>query len=139
MRSPPSTAWSPAMLYIEAEFLAGWIALRFLSEPQTALRHFLALRRAATSSKSIALGEYWLGRTALALGDRGSAMIHFHGAAKYPQYFYGQLGRQTLDARPARLEVTATPLPTEADIQSFLVPRRRARHRGRPRDGTMTA
>jgi soluble lytic murein transglycosylase len=78
------------------------------------------LRRAATSSKSIALGEYWLGRTALALGDRGSAMIHFHGAAKYPQYFYGQLGRQTLDARPARLEVTSTPVPTEADIQSFV-------------------
>ncbi len=106
--------------YIEAEFLAGWIALRFLSDPHTALRHFLALRHAATSSKSIALGEYWLGRTALALDDRGSALIHFHGAAKYPQYFYGQLGRQTLDARPARLEVTPTPLPTEADIQTFL-------------------
>jgi soluble lytic murein transglycosylase len=106
--------------YIEAEFLAGWIALRFLDDPHGALRHFLSLRRVATSSKSIALGEYWLGRTALALGDRGSALIHFHGAAKYPQYFYGQLGRQTLDARPARLEVTSTPLPTEADIQSFL-------------------
>ena len=106
--------------FIEAEFLAGWIALRFLSDPHTALHHFMALRHAATSSKSIALGEYWLGRTALAMGDRGSAMIHFHGAAKYPQYFYGQLGRQTLDARPAHLEVTATPLPTEADIQNFL-------------------
>lgn len=106
--------------YIEAEFLAGWIALRFLQEPQTALNHFLALRAAATSSKSIALGEYWLGRTALALGDRASAIVHFHGAAKYPQYFYGQLGRQSLDARPAHLEVTRTPLPTEADIQSFL-------------------
>jgi soluble lytic murein transglycosylase len=106
--------------YIEAEFLAGWIALRFLSDPHSALRHFLSLRAAATSSKSIALGEYWLGRTALALGDRGTAMIHFHGAAKYPQYFYGQLGRQMLDARPAHLEVTATPLPTQADIQSFL-------------------
>jgi soluble lytic murein transglycosylase len=106
--------------YIEAEFLAGWIALRFLGDPHSALRHFLSLRRVATSSKSIALGEYWLGRTALALGDRGSAMIHFHGAAKYPQYFYGQLGRQTLDARPARLEVTSTPLPTQADIQRFL-------------------
>ena len=106
--------------YIEAEFLAGWIALRFLSDPHTALRHFVSLRGAATSSKSIALGEYWLGRTALVLGDPASAKIHFHGAAKYPQYFYGQLGRQALDARPARLEVTSTPLPTEADIQSFL-------------------
>jgi soluble lytic murein transglycosylase len=74
----------------------------------------------ATSSKSIALGEYWLGRTALALGDRSSAIIHFHGAAKYPQYFYGQLGRQALDPDPARLQVTRTPTPTEADIQSFM-------------------
>ncbi len=106
--------------YIEAEFLAGWIALRFLNEPDTALHHFVALRSAATSSKSIALGEYWLGRTAIALGDRNAAIIHFHGAAKYPQYFYGQLGRQALDARPARLEVTATPLPKDSDIQRFL-------------------
>jgi len=106
--------------YIEAEFLAGWIALRFLSEPQTALHHFILLRAAATSSKNIALGEYWLGRTSLALGDRGSAIVHFHGAAKYPQYFYGQLGRQALDAKPAHLVITATPLPTDEDIQRFL-------------------
>ncbi|MGH6734508.1 MAG: transglycosylase SLT domain-containing protein [Methyloceanibacter sp.] len=106
--------------FIEAEYLAGWIALRFLNEPHTALRHFLALRKAATSSKNIALGEYWLGRTALTLGDRGSALIHFHGAAKYPQYFYGQLGRQALDPRPARLEVTSTPVPTQADIDRFM-------------------
>jgi peptidoglycan lytic transglycosylase len=106
--------------YIEAEFLAGWIALRFLNEPHTAMQHFTSLRAAATSSKSIALGEYWLGRTSLALGDRSTAIVHFHGAAKYPQYFYGQLGRQSLDARPAHLEVTPTPLPKEADIQSFL-------------------
>ena len=106
--------------YVEAEFLAGWIALRYLNEPHAALRHFLALRRAATDSRRIALGEYWLGRTALALGDRGSAVIHFHVAAKYPQYFYGQLGRQSLDPRPARLAVTATPVPTQADIDSFM-------------------
>jgi soluble lytic murein transglycosylase len=106
--------------FIEAEFLAGWIALRFLHEPQTALRHFVALRGVATSSKSIALGEYWLGRTALALGDHVSANAHFHRAAKYPQYFYGQLGRQMLDSRPAQLEVTPTPLPTAADIQTFV-------------------
>ena len=106
--------------YIEAEFMAGWIALRFLDEPHTALRHFLSLRAAATSSKSIALGEYWLGRTALALGDRNSAIIHFHGAAKYPQYFYGQLGRQALDPKPAHLSVTSTPVPTHQDIERFL-------------------
>ena len=106
--------------YIEAEFLAGWIALRFLNEPNTALGHLLAARTAAKSSKSISLTEYWLGRTALALGDGGSANLHFHAAARYPQYFYGQLGRQALDAKPANLEVTPTPLPTPDDIQRFL-------------------
>ena len=106
--------------YIEAEFLAGWIALRFLSEPETALGHFLALRAAAKGSKNLALAEYWLGRTALALGDNGQALVHFHAAAKYPQYFYGQLGRQALDARPANLAVTPTPKPTDAEIQNFL-------------------
>ncbi len=106
--------------YVEAEFLAGWIALRFLNEPKDALGHFLALRAAAKGSKNLALAEYWLGRTSLALGDGGSALVHFHAAAKYPQYFYGQLGRQALDAKPANLAVTPTPLPTDADIQSFL-------------------
>jgi soluble lytic murein transglycosylase len=106
--------------FIEAEFLAGWIALRFLNDPNTALRHFVSLRGAATSSRSIALGEYWLGRTALVLGDHNAAMVHFHGAAKYPQHFYGQLARQSIDSRPAHLEITSTPLPTAADIQAFL-------------------
>ena len=106
--------------YVEAEFLAGWVALRYLDEPQTALRHFLSMRRGATDSRDISRAEYWLGRTALALGDRGSAAVHFHVAAKYPQYFYGQLGRQALDPRPARLEVTATPVPTPEDIERFM-------------------
>ncbi len=95
--------------------------------------------RAATSSKSIALGEYWLGRTALALGDHSSAMVHFHGAAKYPQYFYGQLGRQTLDARPAHLEVTLDPAADRRRHSELPVARRRAGHRRRPGDRAMTA
>ncbi len=106
--------------FIEAEFLAGWIALRFLNDPHTALRHFVSLRGAATSSRSIAVGEYWLGRTALALGDQNAAMVHFHAAAKYPQHFYGQLARQSIDSRPAHLEITSSLLPTAADIQTFI-------------------
>jgi soluble lytic murein transglycosylase len=106
--------------FIEAEFLAGWVALRFLNDPHTALRHFVSLRGAATSSRSIAVGEYWLGRTALALGDQNAAMVHFHAAAKYPQHFYGQLARQSIDSRPAHLEITPSLLPTAADIQTFI-------------------
>ena len=104
--------------YVEAEFLAGWIALRFLNEPNYALGHFLAARIKAKSSKTIALTEYWLGRTRAALGDNGSAANNFRVAALYPQYFYGQLARQAFDERPTLVVPTEVPSPT--DIQRFL-------------------
>jgi len=104
--------------YVEAEFLVGWIALRFLNEPNTALGHFLAARIKARSSKTIALTEYWLGRTRAALGDSGSAANDFRVAALYPQYFYGQLARQVFDERPTLALPTEAPSP--ADIQRFL-------------------
>jgi len=104
--------------YVEAEFLAGWIALRFLKEPNTAFGHFLAARIKARSSKTISLSEYWLGRTRAALGDNGSAANNFRVAALYPQYFYGQLARQAFDERPTLVVPTEAPSP--ADIQRFL-------------------
>src|SRR5262245_11114985 len=97
---------------------AGWIALRFLNEPNTAFGHFLAARIKARSSKTIALSEYWLGRTRVALGDSGSAANNFRVAALYPQYFYGQLARQVFDERPTLALPTEVPSPT--DIQGFL-------------------
>ncbi|XSG82567.1 MAG: transglycosylase SLT domain-containing protein [Methyloligella sp. ZOD6] len=106
-------------LLAEAEFLAGWIALRFLDKPKDALTHFLKLRSVADDSKTRSRAEYWMGRTAQALGDRRTALLHFAAAARFPQHYYGQLGRQALDAAPARLEVTSTPVPTEEDVRRF--------------------
>jgi soluble lytic murein transglycosylase len=105
--------------YVEAEVLAGWIALRFLNEPHTALGHFLAARIKAKSSKVLALTEYWLGRTQAALGNSAAAANHFRLATRYPQYFYGQLARQALDVRPGDLTLP-TEAPTPTDIQGFL-------------------
>ena len=104
--------------YVEAEFLAGWIALRFLNERNAAFGHFLAARIKARGSKTIALSEYWLGRTRLALGDSGSAANNFRVAALYPQYFYGQLARQMFDERPTL--ALPTEAPSTADVQRFL-------------------
>jgi soluble lytic murein transglycosylase len=100
--------------YIEAEFLAGWIALRFLGEPQTAMRHFTALRSAATSSKSIALGEYWLA------APRSRARGLGHGAFPRrpgPAYtgssgaslVHSRIGRAPLPKRPIQASSRATP------------------------------
>ena len=47
--------------YAEAQFLAGWIMLRFLDQHENAEKHFLALRTSALTPKQIARAEYWLG------------------------------------------------------------------------------
>lgn len=104
----------------QAEFLAGWIALRFLHEPKTALPHFVALRAAATGSRSLAQADYWLGRTAVALGERQKAILYYAAAAHYPQHYYGQLGRQALGSKPATLTIAPSPTPDRAEITRFL-------------------
>ncbi len=106
--------------YREAEFLAGWIALRFLDRVPDALAHFQALRTASDDPKWIATASYWLGRTAKAMGDKPSATQHFSEAALYAQFYYGQLAAQEIAGGPTSLVLTPTPEASEADIQRFM-------------------
>ena len=77
--------------YQEAEWLAGWIMLRFLAEAKTAGVHFQALYRAARFPISQARGAYWAGRAAEANGQVDQARLWFARAARFPATFYGQL------------------------------------------------
>ncbi len=105
--------------YYEAEFLAGWVALRSLAKPEIAKDHFLALRNAASGEKTIAKSEYWLGRVFTALNDTATAETHFQNAAKYPLTYYGQLSAQTLSPGKATLPLPASKAPTEDDFAKF--------------------
>jgi soluble lytic murein transglycosylase len=78
----------------DAEFLAGWIALRYLRNTDAALKHFTRLYDGATSRTDKARGGYWLGRTYLAMGDKGTASQYFKGAAQHSTIYYGQLARE---------------------------------------------
>ena len=53
-------AESPAQ-QIEAEFHAGWIALRFLNDPATAAHHFATVAKTASTPISISRVAYWQG------------------------------------------------------------------------------
>lgn len=106
--------------YAEAEFLAGWIALRFLKDHETAEKHFLALRTSARTRKLIARGEYWLGRAAAVAGRQAEATQHFTAASDHAFTYYGQLARQTLPRNSAYLPIVPPPTPTPAEIESFL-------------------
>jgi soluble lytic murein transglycosylase len=76
----------------EAEFHAGWIALRYLSYPQTALIHFDESAKLAELTAARSRAAYWRGRAleAGALGESTSAEA-YHAAANYPSTYYGQL------------------------------------------------
>ena len=55
---------SGASSYADLEFLAGFIALRRLNDPGTALKHFQHLLAGVTTPISLARAQYWIGRAA---------------------------------------------------------------------------
>jgi soluble lytic murein transglycosylase len=84
---------------VEAEFHAGWIALRYLNDPVKAKPHFDAAAKLAETPTSIARIAYWQGRTAtnsLAPDAIRQANAFYRKAASYGSTYYGQLARKTL-------------------------------------------
>ncbi|MGL4239503.1 MAG: lytic transglycosylase domain-containing protein [Beijerinckiaceae bacterium] len=79
----------------EAEFHAGWIALRFLKFPQTAAIHFSASAAAAETPASRSRGHYWLGR-ALEAGAEGEPAEGYPAAARWSTTYYGQMAAEKL-------------------------------------------
>lgn len=88
---------------IEAEWHAGWIALRFLERPALALTHFDAAAALAETPISIARAAYWQGRALEAAGDIEGAERRYARAAEQHVAFYGQVAR-------ARLGLKSMPL-----------------------------
>jgi soluble lytic murein transglycosylase len=99
--------------FAEAEFLAGWIALRFLKEPRTALTHFQKLEAGVTRPISLARAHYWEGRAREAAGNPAEAWQQYKLAARAPVTFYGQLALARIDATPV-LHITETPIDAAA-------------------------
>ena len=82
----------------DAEFLAGFIALRMLHDQAAAERHFRSLsdsHSAITQSRA----HYWLARTAAAAGQ--DAHPEYEKSAAWPTTFYGQLAGLALGKTPA--------------------------------------
>ncbi len=86
--------------YSEAQFLAGWIALRFLNQPGTALTHFHLLAKAVGRPISKARAYYWIGRAHEAAGNLTDAATAYHTATQAPETFYGQLALAKIDSTP---------------------------------------
>ena len=81
---------------VDAEFHAGWLALRHLNDATMAVRHFEAARQAATTPMSQSRAQYWLARAHEAAGHQGQARQHYEAAARHSTHYYGQLARAKL-------------------------------------------
>ncbi len=102
---------------VEAAFHAGWIALRFLHDPNRAEPHFRELHTLATLPRTQSRASYWLGRTHEAQDRPAAAHLDYVEAARFGGTFYGQLARQKLGIRTTGLE--RMPRPSALDRIRF--------------------
>ncbi|MGA7450693.1 MAG: lytic transglycosylase domain-containing protein [Rhodoplanes sp.] len=90
---------------VESEFMAGWIALRFLKAPQTAAWHFARIRALGIeNTTALARAGYWQGRAAEAAGRSREAYAHYADAARHATTYYGQLAAARIGMREIALE-----------------------------------
>lgn len=80
--------------YADLEWLAGFVALRQLNEPQVALAHFERFGSAVLSPISLGRAGYWQGRALEALGRAEEAQAAYGRAAMHQTSFYGQLAAE---------------------------------------------
>jgi soluble lytic murein transglycosylase len=81
---------------MEAEFIAGWIALRYLDKTDVAMVHFGKYDTMAVTRTDKAKAAYWIGRTSAVIGDKSNAKAAYQTAAAHSTVFYGQLAREQL-------------------------------------------
>ena len=99
----------------DAEFHAGWYALRGLKDAKAGAKHFARIAEVAQGPISLSRAYYWLGRAAEA-GGPGDAKAHFRKAAAFGATFYGQLAAERIGEKTLNADY---PDPTEADRKAF--------------------
>lgn len=102
--------------FAEAEWLAGWIALRFVKDPKTAYQHFVRLYEGVKTPVSRARGAYWAGEAAQAKNSTKWAKHWYRLAASHASTYYGQLAAQRLgQTREVVLPASSDSTPVERE------------------------
>jgi soluble lytic murein transglycosylase len=82
--------------YVEAEWLAGWLALRILQHYNIAHKHFVNALAAANYNSTKVKMKYWLARSLEAQKKYKQANLLFSEAGRDIYSFYGQLSHMRL-------------------------------------------
>ena len=104
--------------FAEAEWLSGWIALRFLHDGEAALNHFTRLYGNMHYPVSRSRAAYYAARAAQILGRSELAQSWYAKAAEFPTTFHGQLAAARFKNRvPPSLP--PDPLPATRKREQF--------------------
>jgi soluble lytic murein transglycosylase len=105
----------------EQEFTAGWIALRFLTDPAIAAQHFARIGVGSVNPTALARAGYWQGRAAEAAGRSQDARGAYTAAAAHSTSYYGQLARAKLGL--PQIELNGAPAGRSRGIERLEIVR----------------
>ncbi|WP_136636165.1 lytic transglycosylase domain-containing protein [Pseudooceanicola onchidii] len=80
--------------FADLEWLAGYIALRYLKQPEVALTHFVRLQARVQTPISLGRAGYWRGRALEALGRQDEAGAAYRAGGDQQTTFYGLLAAE---------------------------------------------
>lgn len=103
--------------FATAEWLAGWVALRYLDRPEDAFRHFTVMHGNVGTPISLSRGAYWAGRAAEAMKDKAALTEWYRKAAEHGTTFYGQLAAARLGMEEPPLDLDGW--PTKEQVVAF--------------------
>ncbi len=101
-------------------FFSGWLALKKLDKPTSALKHFERMKQAADGPRSASKAIYWIANAHVALKNTKEARRLFREGGKYFSTFHGQLSRQALTRKHTRLPLVLPSTPTDVELSQFL-------------------
>lgn len=104
--------------YAQAEWLSGWLALRFLGDAEVGLHHFEAMYAKVSTPVSRSRGAYWIGRAFEDMGAADMAEQWYETAAGYSTTFYGQVAAKTM-GKDYFLPKAALPDLSPEEIRKF--------------------
>lgn len=104
--------------FVETEWAAGWIALRYLRKPQDAFTHFRNMQIAAKTPITQARAAYWAGRAADSMNNGALAQQWYGLAAEFQDYFYGQLASDKIGKVIIAPDMAQPKIPA-ADLLAF--------------------
>ncbi len=104
--------------FSEAQFLLGYIALRYMKQPALAFEHFSRILIQVNTPFAKARAGYWGGRAAEAQSKPELAAKWYAAGADHMATFYGQLAAHQL-GRDAPPRPAPEPVPDAAELDRF--------------------